>query len=85
MCAESAKLGPSELKVSPAPTTARSTSLWPSQAAAPWVVKRDLSTLLVAQWNKNLPANAGDTRSVPGQEGSTCCRATKPVCRTYEA
>ena len=31
----------------------------------------------------NLPANAGDTSSIPVQEDSTCCRTTKPVCRNY--
>ena len=30
---------------------------------------------------KNLLANAGDTDLV--QEGSTCCRVTKPVCHNY--
>ena len=32
--------------------------------------------------DKNLPANAGDTGSIPGPEDSTCRRATKPVCTT---
>ena len=30
---------------------------------------------------KNLPANAGDTGSIP--EDPTCCGATKPVCHNY--
>ena len=35
---------------------------------------------------KNLPANAGDTHSIPGPENPTCLRATKPVrhdCRVH--
>ena len=33
--------------------------------------------------DKNLPANAGDTGSIPVQEDSTCCRTIKPVCHNY--
>ena len=29
-------------------------------------LKRRVGTSLVAQWIKNLPANAGDTGSIPG-------------------
>ena len=32
---------------------------------------------------KNLPANAGDTHSIPGPEDPTCLRATKPVRHDY--
>ena len=34
---------------------------------------------------KNLPCNAGDTGSIPGQEDSTCCGATKPMLHNYRA
>ena len=34
---------------------------------------------------KNLPANAGDMRLIPGPEDPTCCRATKPVHHNYWA
>ena len=40
------------------------------------VLKKGGDTSLVAQWTKNLPANAGDTGSIPGQEDSTM---TEPV------
>ena len=33
--------------------------------------------------DKNLPANAGDTGSMPGQEDPTGRRATKPVSHNY--
>ena len=32
--------------------------------------------------DKNPPANAGDTGSIPGP-GRSCCRATKPVHHNY--
>ena len=32
---------------------------------------------------KNLPANAGDTGSIPGREDPTCHGATKPVRHNY--
>ena len=35
--------------------------------------------------DKTLPANAGDTGSIPGLEDSTCHRAAEPVCRNYGA
>ena len=35
--------------------------------------------------DKNLPANAGDTGSIPGQEDSTCCRATKSMYHNFWA
>jgi len=34
---------------------------------------------------KNLPANAGDTGSVPGVEDPTCCAAAKPMRPNYWA
>ena len=34
---------------------------------------------------KNLPANAGDTGSIPGQGDPTCGAATKPMCHQYRA
>ena len=35
--------------------------------------------------NKNLPASAGVSDSIPGQVDSTCFGATKPVCHNYRA
>ena len=35
--------------------------------------------------HKNLPANAGDTGSIPGLEDSTCHRAAEPVCHNLGA
>ena len=32
---------------------------------------------------KNLPRNAGDTGSIPGQEDSTCRGAPKPMLHNY--
>ena len=33
--------------------------------------------------DKNPPANAGNTGSIPSQEDSTCCGAAKPVHHNY--
>ena len=33
--------------------------------------------------DKNLPANVGDTGSIPGPEDSTCGGATKPMHLDY--
>ena len=32
---------------------------------------------------KNLPANAGDIGSIPDQDDSMCCKATKPMLHNY--
>ena len=34
---------------------------------------------------KNLPANAGDTSSIPSRGRFQCCGPTKPVCQNYRS
>ena len=46
-------------------------------------VEHDLSDLAAAAVVKNPHANAGDLRSIPGLERSTCYRTAKPVSHSY--
>ena len=46
---------------------------------------RMLEHFLGGAVDRNPPANAGNTGSIPGLERFTCCRATKPVCHNYWA
>ena len=68
----------------PAPTTASSASLWPSCS----FLGQQNGTLDLSWWHSGiricLPMQGTQIQCL-AQEGSTCLRATKPVCCTYEA